>query len=236
MTAHKMRAIPLDRAPEAYGDACVSDETAFFALYEELSLDIGCSLGELKHAYRRRASQLHPDRGGTHSDVRRLQRLNALYDSALEFHQTHGRLPGDLPRPRTFTPAEPPPDIAPPAVPRQRRWLPAGACLLALFLYWLGLSMQPGDAPSLDPAGPGDRVAPGLLQPHAPDLVLGMDKYLARKVLGEADEESGTRWNYGPSWVEFQCSKVIGWYSSPMRPLPVGQDNPHAVPARSQGC
>ena len=223
-------------APEAFGDACVSDETAFFALYEELSLDVGCSLGELKHAYRRRASQLHPDRGGMHSDVQRLQRLNALYDSALEFHRTHGRLPGNLPRPRIFVPAEPSPGASPPAVPKQRRWLLAGTCLLALLLYWLGLSMRSGEAPSLDPVGPGDRVAPGLLQPHAPDLALGMDKHLARKLLGQPDEESAMRWDYGPSWVEFQCGKVIGWYSSPLRPLRVDQNNPHAAPAQSRGC
>jgi hypothetical protein len=27
------------------------------------------------------------------------------------------------------------------------------------------------------------------------------------------------RWSYGPSWVEFRCEKVVGWYSSPLRPL-----------------
>ena len=214
----------------------MSDETAFFALYEELSLDVGCSLGELRYAYRRRASQLHPDRGSKHSDVQRLQRLNALYDSALEFHRTHGRLPGNLPPPRTFVPAEPPPGASPSAVPKRHRWLLAGACLLALLLYWLGLGMRSGDLPSLDPVGPGDRVAPGLLQPHAPDLALGMDKHLARKLLGKPDEESAMRWDYGPSWVEFQCGKVIGWYSSPMHPLRVDQETPHAAPVRSQGC
>ncbi len=223
-------------APKAIGDACVSDETTFFALYEELNLDAGCRLEELKHAYRRRASQLHPDRGGMHSDVQRLQRLNALYDSALEFHKAHGRLPGNLPPSRNFVPTEPQPGAPPPAAPKQRRWLLAGTCLLALLLYWLGLSMQPGDAPSLDPAGPGDRVAPGLFQPQAPNLALGMDATLARSVLGRPDAEAATRWDYGPSWVEFQCGKVVGWYSSPLRPLRVGSDNARATPAQVQGC
>lgn len=214
----------------------MSDETTFFALYEELNLDARCSLEELKHAYRRRASQLHPDRRGKHSDVQRLQRLNALYDSALEFHKAHGRLPGNPPPPRNFVPAEPQPDSPPPAVPKQRRWLLAGACLVVLLLYWLGLGMRDGGISSLDPAGPGDRVAPGLFQPQAPNLALGMDATLARSVLGQPDVESATRWDYGPSWVEFQCGKVIGWYSSPLHPLRVGSDNVRVAPAQVQGC
>lgn len=214
----------------------MSDETTFFALYEELNLGAGCSLEELKHAYRRRASQLHPDRGGMHSDVQRLQRLNVLYDNALEFHKAHGRLPGNLSRLQGFAPTEPRPDAPLPAVPRQHRWLLAGVCLLALVLYWLGLGMESGDAPSLDPAGPGDRVAPGLFQPQAPSLALGMDAMLARSVLGRPDAEAATRWDYGPSWVEFQCGKVVGWYSSPLRPLRVESDNARAIPAPAQGC
>ncbi len=229
-------------APKAVGDDCVSDETAFFALYEELGLDIGCSLEDFKHAYRRLASQLHPDRVGTGSDVQRLQRLNVLYGNALEFHQTHGRLPGFRPPPRPVSP-QPPVIVAQevmdptPVKPwRGRRWLLAAACLLFLLLYWLGLGMQEGAPPTLDPAGPGDRVDPGLFQPQAPDLALGMDATLARRVLGHADYEGATRWDYGPSWVEFQCGKVVGWYSSPLRPLRVGSDNARAAPMQPPAC
>lgn len=219
----------------------MSDETTFFALYEELGLKAGCSLEDFKHAYRRLASQLHPDRIGTNSDVQRLQRLNALYDHALEFHQTHGRLPGIGPSLQPFTP------VIPPAVPettrskpaepgRWRRWLLAAACLLALLLYWLGLDMQGDGASTLDPAGPGDQVAPGLFQPQAHYLALGMNKSLVRNVLGLPDEEGAVRWDYGPSWVEFQCGKVVGWYSSPLRPLRVRSDSTRADPVQAPGC
>lgn len=224
-------------ATKAFGDAYVSDETAFFALYEELGLNAGCSLEDFKHAYRRLASQLHPDRAGTGADVQRLQRLNVLYDNALEFHQIHGRLPGARLLPRPMTAVEPKViESAPGESGRLRRWMLAGACLLALLLYWLGLGMREGGTPTLDPAGPGDSVAPGLFQPQAPNLALGMDAAQALGTLGQPDKAGTARWDYGPSWVEFQCGKVAGWYSSPLRPLRVSQDNPHAVPAQSRGC
>lgn len=224
-------------ATKAFGDAYVLDETAFFALYEELGLDAGCSLEDFRHAYRRLASQLHPDRVGAGVDVQRLQRLNVLYDNAMEFHQIHGRLPGARPLHRPMATAEPEAiKLAPAEFRRSRRLLLAGACLLALLLYWSGLGMREGGAPTLDPVGPGDRVAPGLFQPQAPNLALGMDETLAFSVLGQPDKEGATRWDYGPSWVEFQCGKVVGWYSSPLRPLRVESDNARAIPTPMQGC
>ena len=192
---------------------------------------------DFRHAYRRLASQLHPDRAGTGADVRRLQRLNVLYDSAMEFHQIHGRLPGARPLHRPTATAER--EAIKPAPVESgslRRWLLAGACLLALLLYWLGLGMREGGAPSLDPVGPGDHVAPGLFQPQAPNLALGMDATLVFRVLGQPDKEGATRWDYGPSWVEFQCGKVVGWYSSPLRPLRVESGNAHSTPVQPPGC
>lgn len=216
----------------------MSDETTFFALYEELGLDAGCSLEDFKQAYRRRASQLHPDRAGADTDVQRLQRLNALYGNALEFHQIHGRLPGNRQPSRPMPVAEPAvAELAPVESSRHsRRWLLIGISLMALLLYWLGLGMRNGNAPTLDPVGPGDQVAPGLFQPQAPALTLGMDAALARTTLGKPDEESTGRWDYGPSWVEFQCGKVVGWYSSPLRPLRVERDSARATPAQAPGC
>lgn len=218
------------------------DEAAFFALYEELGLEAGCNLEELKRAYRRHVSQLHPDRGGEDADTPRLQRLNALYDTALEFHQAHGLLPGG----RTVQRVD---DIAveTPIVPgqgtrvaavsgRRHRYLLIAASLLALSLYWLGLGLQRDDLPTLDPAGPGDSVAPGLLQARAPNLALGMDQGLARSILGQPDAESAARWDYGASWVEFHCGRVTGWYSSSLRPLRVEQDSARAPGPQAPGC
>lgn len=218
------------------------DEAAFFALYEELGLEAGCSLEELKHAYRRHVSQLHPDRGGEDADTPRLQRLNALYDTALEFHQLHGLLPGarttqhvdDIAGDIPSAPGQPPPILA--TSGRRRRYLLIGASLLALSLYWLGLGLQREGLPTLDPAGPGDSVAPGLLQARTPNLVLGMDQDLARSILGQPDTENMARWDYGASWVEFQCGRVSGWYSSSLRPLRVEQDSARAPRTQAPGC
>lgn len=71
----------------------------FARLYSELGLRPGCSLSELKHAYRRRIAELHPDRRGALSprpgDSRLpLTDLIALYAAAADFHQRYGRLPG----------------------------------------------------------------------------------------------------------------------------------------------
>ena len=218
------------------------DKTAFFTLYEELGLEAGCSLEDFKRAYRRRVSQLHPDRGGKGADMPRLQRLNALYDTALEFHHLHGQLPGartaqrmdDIASSAPVGPGHAAP--APTASGRRRRYLLIGASLLALSLYWLGLGSQRDGLPTLDPAGPGDSVAPGLLQAQTPSLTLGMDQALARDILGQADAESAVRWYYGASWVEFQCGKVSGWHSSSLRPLRVGQDSARAAPMQAPGC
>ncbi len=66
----------------------------FAALYRELGVDANCSPGELRAAWRRRVSKLHPDLGGSAEDTGRLQELNRLYDAAVEFHGRFGRMPG----------------------------------------------------------------------------------------------------------------------------------------------
>ena len=65
-------------------------------------------MAELKQAYRRHVAALHPDRQqGRPADARtasRLQRLNAQYGAAMEFHRRYGRLPG---APQTASPGVP---------------------------------------------------------------------------------------------------------------------------------
>jgi DnaJ-class molecular chaperone len=76
----------------------VTHETDFLDLYRRLGLNPGCGMAELKQAYRRHVAALHPDRQqGRPTDARtasRLQRLNAQYGAAMEFHRRYGRLPG----------------------------------------------------------------------------------------------------------------------------------------------
>jgi hypothetical protein len=73
----------------------------FGQLYAQLDLQPGCSLEELKRAYRRRIAELHPDRNPAQASPQAspdaeipLSDLNSIYASALRFHKEHGRLPG----------------------------------------------------------------------------------------------------------------------------------------------
>src|SRR5690349_13945353 len=72
-----------------------SSPTDFLMLFQELGLPANCTLDELKLAFRRRVSQLHPDRASLVVDAEsRLQRLTAMYNAALDFHRRYGRMPG----------------------------------------------------------------------------------------------------------------------------------------------
>lgn len=66
----------------------------FAALFRELGVNATCSPAELRTAWRRRVSKLHPDLGGSAEDTGRLQELNRLYDAAVDFHAHFGRMPG----------------------------------------------------------------------------------------------------------------------------------------------
>lgn len=70
-------------------------------LYSELGLNPNCTLAELQLAYRRRISQLQPNRSGGEQPpeaVAMLRNLIWLYTSATRFHRRYGRLPGAPPR------------------------------------------------------------------------------------------------------------------------------------------
>lgn len=73
-------------------------KTDFSKLYSQLDLTPDCSLEELKHAYRRRIAELHPDRQPFAAQQLEhaipLSDLNSIYAMAMRFHKQHGRLPG----------------------------------------------------------------------------------------------------------------------------------------------
>lgn len=211
----------------------MSDDTDFVSMYEELGLGAECGMAAFKQAYRRRVAALHPDTQGTASDLPRLQRLNRLYESALDFHRAHGRLPGapvavqrpQGPRLERIAPAMPLEDEVQAAPPTRRRYLLIGA-LLAALLYWLGANRT--SIPTLDPGAPDDSAS-AAWQPRAQQqLELGMDVDQARRILGEPTTEHAARWEYGPSWVDFECGRVTGWYSAPARPLGAARDSAQA--------
>lgn len=223
----------------------MSDDTDFITLYEELKLGAQCDLAEFKRAYRKRVTQLHPDHQGEAGDMPRLQRLNRMYDAALDFHREHGRLPG---APPARTPAKPSPapqwgdedTVASPAhasealgavlidepepvtgMSRRRRYVLL-LVLAGVLLYWWAAHRSA--APSLDPEGPGDAVHPGFgATVVAREVTVGMDEQQVRRILGAPTGMHDGRWDYGDSWVQFQCGQVVGWYSAPHDRLPVDE-------------
>ena len=76
------------------------------------------------------------------------------------------------------------------------------------------------DAPASVPAGALPAIPEAAIAGSGA-LVPGMDKDMVRKTLGEPLEMHAQRWHYGPSWVDFRCDRVAGWFSAPQHPLPV---------------
>jgi len=225
----------------------VTHETDFLDLYRRLGLDPGCGLAELKQAYRRHVAALHPDRQqGRPADPRtasRLQRLNAQYTAAMEFHRRHGRLPGapqtaapegrqlsdtarEMPDPfaqrrRQPFAASPWPSAAAPAARRPHARMALLLVIAALsVLGWTmhsASSSSSADDDSASQAGAGN-VAQET-QASAAVLQVGMSADEVRTVEGEPLATHGDLWEYGPSWIRFEHDEVIEWHSSPLRPL-----------------
>ena len=209
----------------------MSEDTDFAALYRELGIDASCSLAELRGAWRRRVSKLHPDQGGSAKDIGRLQRLNRRYDAALDFHARYGRMPGAVAAGRLVDEAveSSPADIwrrtdadanENPATGFGRipRYFVAIALLAVAVLGW---RIATGREKTHDSADEHTGRIAAEAGKAAAQIVPGQGKDTVRNILGEPLDMHALRWTYGPSWVEFRCDKVVGWYSSPLRPLPV---------------
>lgn len=91
---------------------------------------------------------------------------------------------------------------------------------LAVALVVAVLRSIADDAPVAATTAAG-AAAPATVVPHPGTLARGMDRDTVRKTLGEPLDMHALRWHYGPSWVDFRCDRVAGWYSAPQRPLPV---------------
>jgi hypothetical protein len=188
-------------------------------------------MAALTLAYRRRVTQLHPDRNpGVHdaASAERLRNLIALYDAAQRFHRRYGRLPGssgNTPSPRPALPERP---YAEPLPRRPRSFAAWLALPLLALLLWLAWNTQSPDTPDAAPAASSDDI--GALPAGAPQLALGMDPDSVRAIEGTPPLDLGDRWEYGPSYLRFEHRKLVDWYSSPLRPLKTATTRPVETP------
>lgn len=221
----------------------------FLALYRELGIDPGCSPEAFKHAYRRRVSELHPDREGSAGEEA-LKLLNLGYAAALEFFHVHGRFPGAparSTRDRAVPAAQPHPaasvHVLHPVLEggvdhgirsaggrkaglRPGRWLSIVLVALVVVVV-LGAQMagreDGAEVPEADAWSPRRANAWSAAPAAHPAAVIGVGMP-ARDVLdafGAPTDtaEDGRLWHYGPSWVRMSCREVVDWYSSPLKPL-----------------
>lgn len=215
-----------------------TDQPDFIALYRELGIDPGCSVDELRLAYRRRVADLHPDRIGA-SGEDDLKSLNLRYAAALEFHRHYGRLPGAAPVPVARVPRESPAvpeqEAAPAEAPEPRRpskFVVYGIMLVAMLLVWW-FSRTGAGSPAIH--GMGVATSERETTPRsAIALRTGMSRTEVVALLGYpvTREHGDTRWLYGASWVRFDCGEVVDWYSSPLKPLKASRSRPPAATAQ----
>jgi hypothetical protein len=222
----------------------MSVPTDFLRLYQELGIAPGASIEEIKLAYRRRVSELHPDRpgvqlSGADEAAARLQRITAYYNAALQFHRQHGRLPGTIVPPRTaahFEGTAPMSGSAVPASPSRSRALVLAAILVAIAIAWFVSSNAP-EEPALDTPVDVEATAPAKADTAIPDsdesdvpvrkspshgpfeLDVGLTAEEVSRLEDAPVTHDDQRWDYGPSWIMFERGKVVDWYSSPLRPL-----------------
>lgn len=230
----------------------MDDQTDFARLYTTLGVSPGCSVDELRAAYRRLAARLHPDAGGRGEDIERLQQINRVYHAATQFHRMHGRLPGEAGPPASAPlraassgiVANPAAMPLPMAAPRRKlRSLMLAGVVVAL-LAWIaaspevaGMWREASNDEAANDAGPATRAA-STRGRKATQVAIGMAPSQVLAISGEPLSRGERRWDYGPSWVTYRCGVVSDWYSSPLRPIHPGASHPgeHEVSGRQASC
>ena len=223
----------------------------YLADYALLGLQPGCSLETLERTWRLAVRDLHPDRAqdGLDSDVRtqRLHQITGAYRRLRGFEREHGRLPGGLMKPGDAVKAgeaagaggEPQRSDAaevehahwhPPGASPARSRLLAGLALVVIgLLVWASLRTEPSASPqaefaltSSSPTSPPGVGRPEPLSPRPGSRIrVGSTETQVERLMGAPLVTEPDLWQYGPSHVRFERGRVVGWYSSPLKPLPV---------------
>lgn len=230
----------------------------FLQLYIQLGVSADCNVEDFKHACRRRIGDIHPDRSETAVVDKRLQmpldELLALYASAIQFHQKHGRLPGASPAAGARTPAPARARAlqtadgnvttrAPTQATAGGAVVPASAraardsaptshrypMLILLGSFLLLTAIAWSNAEREEPVADVGEVASVGSMPAdgAQMLEMGMGHVAVVEIQGEPLRVDGSRWEYGPSWLRFEDKRLVDWYSSPLHPLKTARPHPH---------
>ena len=223
----------------------------YLADYALLGLQPGCSMETLERSWRLAVSELHPDRAHDSPDVearnRRLHELTGAYRRLRQFGREHGRLPGGMLRPAESAAAaavataqpsggeadarfESAVGVATPsqASPSMRRGWQGYvlAAAVAMGVVW-AFTPSPDEAASPDHEVARALDLPAALTPSvnaaSPTrrIRVGSTEAQVERLIGSPMVSAPDVWEYGPSHVRFERGRVVGWYSSPLKPLPV---------------
>jgi hypothetical protein len=193
-----------------------------------LGLSAPCSSEELKAAWRRAVSELHPDRPGSDQKQRAaaMAEVNAAYQRLCDFKAQHGRLPG-LPE----VVAQQPLRKASPRNNRQRHvWVTLTLAAALTLVFWplaspeeASTSVQPNEGRQSGSAAENAAVTTDtFVDLDLPTFIdVGVSKDDVLRLAGPPLFQSEAVWEYGPSEVHFEKDLVVRWHNSPLRPLPV---------------
>ncbi len=236
----------------------------FSLLYFQLDLEPGCSLEELKRAYRVRVAELHPDRHGDRTDsnqgLEALTELTSLYSKAIRFHRIHGRLPGAAPKAggehtsHTVHPAQPRhagrgSHDATPTSPRVTASRPIGrsdpapnrttptlaiVTILVLVIVMLALHWSESGLEQKAENSLHAQEAEQSYDAQEPRLELGMEEGAVFAIQGAPVVVQDGIWNYGSSWVRFEDGHLVDWSSVPPNQLRTPTPRPVSEEEESQ--
>ncbi len=218
----------------------------YLADYRTLGCRPGCSLSELEQAWRSAMRVAHPDRapdGERAAAAVRAQELNMAFRRLRDFSRRHGRLPGNTPESAArqgdasaASAARPgfgqvDAAIASGVTSGRRIGLRGLAVLAILAAAGVAIALQPTVTRPTGLAANDARPIEPITADPAALFGLGSHRDEVRDLAGEPVSRSGDppnseTWEYGPSHVSFRAHRVIGWYSSPMYPLPVASEAP----------